>query len=201
MSSYLYIEGGARGLRSGRLRQDCQRAFRNLLERMGLPGPRPRLVACGSRNDVFDRFCIQLKSGEHDYVAMWIDSEDPLSDVERTWDHLSARDLWERPFGAVDEQVLFMTTCMETWIMADSQTLKRHYGTNLQETALLPLKDLEKRPRGEVQKVLIRATRNCSNAYAKGCRSYAVFGSLDPLALESLPSFARIKRILQQRLR
>jgi len=108
---------------------------------------------------------------------------------------------WDRPEGANDDQVLFMTTCMETWIVADRAVLSDHYGSELQESALPPLVDLEKRARHDVQDSLTRATRDCSNAYAKGKRSFEVLAKLTPATLEKhLPSFVRVRRILNSRL-
>jgi hypothetical protein len=99
----------------------------------------PKLVACGGRNAAFDDFKVALASArKDDRVFLWIDSEDPVADIEATWQHLKARDGWTRPRGATDEQVLFMTTCMETWIVADRATLAEHYGADLQESALPP---------------------------------------------------------------
>ena len=132
---------------------------------------------------------------------MLIDSEDSVSDPEQTWAHLASRDGWTRPAGADDEQVLFMTTCMETWIAADRDTLRAHYGPRLQENALPPLEGLEQRNRHDVHGGLAHATRNCSNAYAKGKRSFEVVGKLDPTALARLPAFARVLRILGQKLK
>ena len=48
---------------------------------------------------------------------------------------------------------------------------------------------------------LVHATRNCSNAYAKGKRSFEVLGKLTPDTLDKyLPSFVRVCRILQANL-
>jgi len=93
-----------------------------------------------------------------------------------------------------------MTTCMETWIVADPETLKSHYGHCLQVSALPSLVNLENRHRHDVQNALTHATRNCSKAYAKGKRSFEVLAVLNPSALEKLPSFARMVRILKEKL-
>ncbi len=94
-----------------------------------------------------------------------------------------------------------MTTCMETWIVADRATLSDHYESKLQDSALPALDNLESRSRQEVQQKLAHATRNCQNAYAKGKRSFAVLGKLSPSALkEHLPSFRRAVRILENEL-
>lgn len=93
-----------------------------------------------------------------------------------------------------------MTTCMETWIVADHAALKEHYGHKLHERALPPLYELEKRDHKEVFNKLARATRDCSNAYAKGKRSFEVLGRLDPAVLRSLPAFARMAKVLEGKL-
>jgi hypothetical protein len=76
-------------------------------------------------------------------------------------------------------------------------TLAKHYGADLQESALPSLDNLEECNRHVVQDALIHATRNCGNAYNKGKRSFEVLGLLDPEMLgQHLPSFVRVRRIL-----
>lgn len=201
MTAHLYIEGSRTGKDSKEEQIRCREGFRKLIEKAGLSGRMPRLSACGGRAAAFDDFKIaHAKRRSGDYVAMLVDSEDPPADVEQTWDHLKTRDAWDKPAGAVDEQVLLMTTCMETWIVADREALRAHYGHKLQENALPPLDQLENRNRHDVHDQLIRATRECSNAYAKGKRSFAVLGVLNPHTLEFLPSFARMVRLLREKL-
>ena len=159
----------------------------------------PRLSACGGRGSAFDDFkTAHARRKVGDYIAMLIDSEDPVVDLEKTWDHLNSRDQWDKPTAAIDEQVLFMTTCMETWIVADRAALTEHYGHMLQENALSPLNNLEARNRHDVHDNLVHASRNCSNAYSKGKRSFELLTKLDPAILKQhLPSFVRVDRILR----
>ena len=132
---------------------------------------------------------------------MLIDSEDPMTDIEATWAHLTTRDGWQKPEGATDDQALMMATCMETWIVADRAVLKSHYGSDLQESALPALVNLESRPRDAVQNSLAHGTRNCANKYEKGKRSFQIIGELTPNTLGvHLPSFVRTRRILDARL-
>ena len=202
MSSTLYLEGGAKGRDSKELQIRCREGFRKLLERCDFKLRMPRLFACGGRASAFDDFkTAHRNKAAGDYIAMWIDSEDPLQDVEEAWEHLRQRDNWPKPSGATEDQVLFMTTCMETWIVADHAVLKKHYGSKLQVSALPPLEQLEARARHEVQDKLTHATRDCSNDYTKGRRSFEVLGKLTPAVLEQhLPSFARTRRILNDNL-
>jgi len=196
--AHIYIEGGGD---SKGLHVRCRQGFRQLLERCGFSGRMPRLVACGGRSAAYGDFKTAHESNKAEYVAMLIDSEKPVSNPEETWDHLRNCDRWERPDGADDEQVLFMTTCMETWIVADRDTLRQHYGSSLQESALPSLISLEQGNRQDIQEGLKHATRNCSNAYQKGKRSFEILGKLEPETMEShLPAFQRAKRILNEKL-
>lgn len=198
MKAHIYIEGGES--KEDKIR--CRQGFSRLIEKMGLRGRMPRLSACGGRNATFDDFkTAHVSSKPGDYIALLVDSEDPVVDIEKTWDHLKKRDDWNRPAEAHNEQVLFMTTSMETWIVADPGTLREHYGHLLQESALPALNNLEQRDRHEVHDKLVHATRNCTNAYAKGKRSFEVLEKINPEALASLPSFERLKRILDEKLR
>ena len=199
MSARIYLEGG--GSRTeGRAR--CREGFRKLLERCGLGGRMPRLVASGSRNTAFDSFnTAHANASGTDYAALLIDSEDRVSDIEETWEHLSRNDGWRRPRGARNDQVLLMSTCMETWIVADHAALIEHFGRGIRPNALPSLANLESRSTGEVQNRLETATRDCAAPYAKDRRSYGVVGKLDPDTLEShLPNFGGARRIFEDRL-
>ncbi|MBI4027177.1 MAG: DUF4276 family protein [Verrucomicrobia bacterium] len=202
VSKYIYIEGGGTGADSKDVDIACREGFRRLLENCGFQGQMPRLVACGGRDAAFDAFKRALAGNPAgNFLALWIDSEEPLENLEAAWNHLQLRDKWAQPSGAVDEQVLFMTTCMETWFVADRSALKAHFKDELQDSALPPLNALESRSRHDVQIILMHATRNCTNAYTKGKRSFEVPGKLNPAVLEQhLPSFVRVRRILNARL-
>ena len=199
MIAKIYIEGGGD---SKELHTRCREGFRRLLERSGFAGRMPRLVACGGRGATFDDFSTaHANAGAGDYVAMLVDSENAVADIERTWDHLKNRDGWDKPDGATNIQVLLMTTCMETWVASDRHTLRNHYGACLQENALPDITGMESRTRDDVQDSLVRATRTCRNSYAKGKRAFEIVGKLDPVVLrQHLPSFLRCDRVLRENL-
>lgn len=196
MTARIYIEGGGD---TAFLRADCRENFSRLLAKCGFTQRMPRLVACGTRNDTFKQFKKASTTPSAAFIAMLVDSEDPVADLNKTWEHLAHRDGWPKPKYADDEQVFFMTTCMETWIVADPATLKTYFGHGLQPQKLPALNNLEFRQREDVQKALKQATRNCSNRYEKGRRSFEIIGKLNPDAIEHLPSFARMKSILDRR--
>jgi hypothetical protein len=144
-------------------------------------------------------------TNDDDLQVLLVDSEDPItvtqvpknSSIE--WEHLKERDGWIRPHGATADQAQLMVTCMETWIMADRGVLAAFVGSELRERALLPLENLEERPRERVQQSLARATRDCKNAYQKGSRSFQVLAQLNPETLKQhLPYFARLIETLER---
>lgn len=127
-----------------------------------------------------------------------------MINIEEAWNHLEnvkTVNIWKQPHGANDDQVLFMTTCMETWIAADRAALRTHYGHRLRMTDLPSQTHLEEKSRHDIQKRLESATRDCQNAYIKGKRSFEILEKLDPSAMKQyLPSFIRIVRILNEKL-
>jgi len=201
VSAKIYLEGGGGRQDSKALKVACRRGFGQLLEYLGYSGKMPRLVACGSRDSTFSDLKTACKNRQDEYVAMLIDSEDPVADPEKTWDHLKACDGWERPENSSDEDVLFMTTCMETWIITDRKALKEVYGDDLQESALPSSFNIEWKQRHEIQDALMHATRNSSKPYSKGKGSFDLVGKLNPAVLEEhLVAFRRMKRILDKKL-
>ena len=200
MSAVILVEGGGD---TSRGRIECRRGFRTLLEKSGFTGRMPQIIARGGRDSTYDSFkTAHAVASLSDYVAMLIDSEDPVVDINETWIHLNQRDGWQRPPDAQDDQVLLMVTSMETWVVADRQTLNEHFGNRMQTSTLPPLDKLESRSRQDVQSRLEHATRNCSGPYRKGANSFKVLGKLNPNILEEhLPSFQRVRRILSEKLR
>ena len=101
--STIYLEGGGD---STQLKIRCREGFRKLLAKCGFAGRMPRLVACGGRGAAFDHFKTAHETAiAGEYVALLIDSEDPMADIEAAWAHLKARDGWDQPLGASDAQV------------------------------------------------------------------------------------------------
>ena len=197
----LFVEGGGA---SKELQARCREGFKKLLGNSGFTGRLPRIIACGSRNEAYDNFRVAHRAGRTSYIALLVDSEDPVTDGEKPWDHLKLRDKWDRPAGASDNQVFLMTTCMETWIIADRAGLTRffeRYKPCLRAAALPSAVDMEARLRHPVQEALMTTTQDCANPYAKNKRSFEALAGADPAVLRSLlPAFARMERILSAKL-
>ena len=194
----IFLEGGG----GKELNTRCREGFNKLLKNCGFESRMPKLIASGGRNSTYDDFTsAQNGASSQDYIAMLVDSEDPVEDVNSPWAHLVTRDGWSMPPGATDEQVLLMATCMETWIAADRSTLSSSFGRCLQVSALPAVHDLESKERHTVQDSLVHATRTCPGPYKKGKRSYELLGKLNPNVIEPLlPSFKRARTILNGKL-
>ena len=160
------------------------------------------MIPCGGRGEARNDFLIDhgAAAGKY-YVALLIDSEESVSRVDETWKHLEDFSNWQRPPDARDDQVLFMTRCMETWIAADRLILREHFGDNLQVGALPEFDELEGVSPGMLENRLKSATQDCPEPYSKGRNSFDVLGKLNPDVLEELlPSFRRTRLILRDKL-
>ena len=77
MRKVIYLEGGGE---SKELHSRCREGFCKLLQNCGFAGRMPRLFACGGREATFDDFKTALAAAAPgDFVAMLIDSEDPIT--------------------------------------------------------------------------------------------------------------------------
>ena len=77
VSARLYVEGGGN---SKELKTACRRGFASFLDRAGVAGRMPRIVACGSRANAFDRFKTGHESKGVD-ATLLVDAEGPVSAI------------------------------------------------------------------------------------------------------------------------
>jgi hypothetical protein len=115
------------------------------------------------------------------------------------WQHLKARDQWEKPSGSSDDQAFLMVQIMETWFLADRASIRRYFGSALREEHLRSWPDLEDVPKADVLGALDRATASCSKPYAKGRVSFDLLGQLNPTLVEAAcPNAKRLLDRLRQ---
>jgi len=198
---HLYVEGGGD---AKVLRTACRRGFSEFLARAGLKGHLPRIVACGGRRQAYDDFCTALRQNRHTAMLL-VDSEDPVT-VSSPWIHLLQRpgDAWPTPLGATDDGCHLMVQCMESWLLADRDTLRRFFGQGFNPSALPPASNpIETIPKGSLYPALARATRDCKtkSSYAKGEHSFRLLALVDPAKVTGASPWAdrfvaTLKRIL-----
>jgi len=191
----LYVEGGGDGKP---LRTECREAFSKFLEKAGLRGAMPRVVACGSRNEAYERFCTALGQGQQAFLL--VDSEGPVeASVEtgppeawRPWEHLRRRDGWKKPAQASDGDCHLMVQVMESWFLADKEALAAFFGQGFQEGAL-GSQSVETVAKEEVFRGLGQASRHCKTQkpYAKGPQAFKILASLQPENIGKASPWAR----------
>ena len=186
----LYVEGAGR---NDLERSQCRQAFSTFFESAGLTGRRPRTVPCGGRTSAFDAFKAALcgnRAGE--LPLLLVDSEGPVQPGHSNWEHLKARDNWDRPIGASDDQVFLMVQLMETWFLADRDLLRQFFGAALRENHLRAWPDLEALPKSDVASTLDLATAACGQRrYAKGWMSFKLLEGLSPQSVRNSGPHAR----------
>ncbi|WP_295448426.1 DUF4276 family protein [uncultured Thiodictyon sp.] len=194
----LFVEGGGD---SKALRTECREGFAQFLKKAGV-ARYPRIVACGSRESAYHDFCTALANGQP--ALLLVDSEAPIAAAHQPGDdmagwkplaHLARRpgDGWSRPGGADDRQSHLMVQCMETWFLADRQTLRAVFGPGLRGSALpvesRPVEDIDK---GKLYQSINGATAKCKTrgSYGKGEHSFKLLALIDPVQLMAASPWA-----------
>lgn len=196
----LFVEGGGD---AASLRSACREGFSSFIEKAGLKGCMPRIVACGGRQDAFDSFCTAIANGES--AMLLVDSEAPVANAAQVdenrqkwlpWLHLKQRrgDEWEKPVGADDLQCHLMTQCMESWLLADRGVLKTFFGQGFKENQLPALSNpVETVAKAEIYQSFANASRDCKTKapYGKGEHSFKLLTLIDPGKVMNASPWAR----------
>lgn len=187
MSIRLYVEGGGD---SKALRTACRRGFQLFLEKAGVTGRMPRVVACGGRQNAYESFTTAHSTGEGNPMLL-VDAEAPVT-ATGPWEHLNARDGWERPNDVSDDQCHLMVQVMECWFLADRDVLTSFYGRGFQTNALPGNPQVEQVSKADVLSGLTHATRNTQKKrYDKGSHSFDILGAISPAAVEAAAPHAK----------
>jgi hypothetical protein len=199
VSVRIYVEGGGdyRALLS-----ECRRGFSEFFRKALPAGRLPRIVACGSRNDAFDRFRTAVGENKDRFCVLLVDSEGPVAPGANPWEYLKARDKWERPSKTSDECAHMMVQCMEAWFLADKRTLASFYGQGFNSKALPSRKDVESIPKEDLRGGLARATRSTATKgeYGKGKHAFKILAVIDPARVEKAsPHARRLLELLKQK--
>lgn len=174
----LYVEGG--GV-SNALRTACRKGFRQFLEKAGLSGRMPRIIACGSRNDAYDSFCTALRQNTNELSLLLIDSEARVKKQYEPWTHLHQTDNWQQPRNAGNDDVYLMAQCMETWLIADAEAVANYFGQGFNLNNLPHHSDLELVGKESILDSLHRAThQTTAGSYNKDRHSFQILGQIDP---------------------
>lgn len=188
MSAKICVEGGGDDAYTLRL---CKSAFVRYCEKVVAPLRMPRVVACGSRDEAYRDFTASLTAGNYDLVALLVDSEEPVQ-TALAIDHLRTRDHWQIPQTSA-QQVFLMVQCMESWFLADKDTLEGYYGQNFLRNSLPGRADVEAIPKTTVMASLEHASTPCQKKkYHKTNHGFAILALIDPGLVEAASQHARL---------
>lgn len=177
----LYVEGGGD---SEALHTELRQGFATLLRNAGVRR-QPRIVACGGRGQTLDDFksAVEGKRGE-ERAFLLVDSEIGVDVGDSVWDHLRKQAGWERPAGAEEGSAHLMVQCMETWFIADLDTLEVFFHPTFNRKPVPDWPDLEAVPKQRLFGTLAAATRK-GKAYTKGKMSFEILGKLKAERVEA----------------
>ena len=200
----IYVEGGGD---SAALKSACREGFTSFFEKAGLIGFMPRVVACGGRQDAFESYCTAVQSG--DDAVLLVDSEAPVHAQHQQrdpatwqpWQHLKQRqcDGWDKPDEVADTDCHLMVQCMESWFLADRETLKKFFGQGFKERSLPAAGNaVEEVSKTQVYQSLANATKDCKTKaqYGKGEHSFKLLAAVNPVTVTAASPWAA--RLLTQ---
>lgn len=182
MSVRVYVEG-AGDYKHSDSATACRRGFRELFEKLGLPARQFSVHACGSRFQTFSDFRKAVRQYPDDFVILLVDSEGPV-ETPSAWAHLQARDGWQRPAVAIEDQAHLMVQCMEAWFLADRKALIEFYGQGFLADSLPGQPNIEQIPVRSLLSALKHASKQTSKgSYHKTRHAFALLMGIDPQIL------------------
>ncbi len=189
MSVRIYVEGGGN---TGALKSKCRWGFSEFFKKI-LPASRqPKVIACGSRNEAIDNFRIALREHPGETVVLLVDAETPVAPEATVWAHLKQSAGCEPPAGATEDNSHLMVQCMESWFLADTETLASYFGQGFQASALPRNPNVEEIAKPVVLHALKAATRQTKTKgeYSKGGHSFEILARIDANKVRSASPYA-----------
>lgn len=157
-----------------------------------------RLVPCGGREEAFSKFdkVLSSQSKKHHIVILLVDSEGQVNG--EPYEHLKNRDGWNIDREYCD-RIHLMAQTMETWIVADQETLSKFYGSGFARNALSQKHNLEEVSKVEVAKSLNLATQKTRKGrYHKIKHASKLLGKIQPeIVRNKCPHCKRLFTVLE----
>lgn len=194
----IYIEGGGE---QEHLKRECRKAFSSFFDKIGFRGRIPRIVACGSRNEAFRDYCISLKTSQStgELAFLLVDSEGPVGAAfcNRPGQYLTTHESWNMPRNAQDEQIHLMIQCMESWFLADIDTLREFFGNGFREGSLPRGSNIEGISKADILDGLKNASRSSyKGKYGKAAHSFKILENIDAQKVKS--AFPSVNRLYEE---
>lgn len=183
MTVKVYVEGGGDNKDTTKR---CNEGFASYCQKLASTKRRLSIVACGGRQRAFDRFSIAVRNGlPGEIYVLLVDSEGPLNSVSPAR-HLHIRDGWDVSL-LERNSVFLMVQAMESWFLADRETLAAFYdGGFLANSLPGSANDIESIPKDDLEPKLKHASRSTKTKgkYHKVKHGFALLAIIDPIKVE-----------------
>lgn len=190
MSVTIFFEGGGD---KETTQSKCRRGLSIYCAKVNPKFRRLRVVASGGREQTFEKFNIALRNSRvGETVALLVDSEGPVTKSSAA-EHLRETDRWEFA-NLPNHHAFLMVQCMESWFMADRQSLAAFYdGGFLLNSLPGSSTSIESIRKQSVHSALKRATSNTrtKGEYQKIDHGSALLAMIDPAKVEDASPHAK----------
>jgi hypothetical protein len=172
----------------------CNEGFANYCQKLAPANRQPRVVACGGRQQAFNRFCTAVSSSQAgDTSVLLVDSEAPVTSAAAV-QHLHSRDGWDFP-ALNHHRVFLMVQAMESWFLADRDTLANFYdGGFLANSLPGSPTNVEAVPKDDLEPRLRHASKptKTKGEYHKVKHGFALLALIDPAKVGNASSHANL---------
>ena len=143
----------------------------------GIPGGRPKLVAGKSFANTIRAFVIAVEHSSSINFLL-VDADGPNDG--KLLQKVTANPEWKSGLAVSGERVHFMVQVMESWLIADKDTLRTYYGQGFRPTRLPADSKVEEIHKDTVAKGLRDATRDTSKGpYHKTRHAPTILARID----------------------
>jgi hypothetical protein len=193
VSIKICVEGGGE---QDRINALCRKGFSEYFAKIVPNNKKPRIVASGSRRSAYDDFCTSIRTerNKYDLILLLVDSEDPVANKHTSWQHLKQRaaDDWDKPEGADDQSAHLMVQCMESWFLADKDTLAEYFGQGFLRNSLPGQANIESIPKADVLNRLEHAVKpTTQKRYHKTDHGFELLARISPEKVGNASQHAR----------
>jgi hypothetical protein len=160
----IFIEGGSKGQNrasSQKLRLGFLQFFDELNQIARSKSIKFKPIICGSTDETFRIFRYENAKADNSFLCFLVDSDKPLEADDTPKNFLEREKKWDLK-NIADNQCHLMVQLMESWFLADIETLKIFYGQNFKHNAIPKQPNVEKIAKLDVEKSLDKATNETS---------------------------------------
>ena len=162
----------------------------------GISGGKPKVVAGKSFGNTIRAFVFAVEHSSSINFLL-VDADGPNDG--RLLQKVTANPEWKSGLVVSEDQIHFMVHVMESWLLADKDTLKTYYGQEFRPARLPPNPKVEHIPKGDIAKGLRDATRHTNKGpYHKTKHAPAILARIDTAKVrEAAPSCDRLFQAIE----